>query len=346
MNCITRQTDKALSLFADVLRNPGFDQKELDLAKSQAKERLRRKNDQVEDIGDRIFYGTVFGDHPAGWEPDWNIIKNMKREDLIAWHQKYYKPNNMMFAVVGDFNKKEMVEKFNKLFGDWQKGDVDFSSLKEIKHEFHPGLFYAVKNVNQSYVRVGHLGVKRDNPDVYAIKIMNHILGGGSFGSLLVEKVRSDEGLAYSVFSYYNTDSRDYGTSGAVCQTKSKSTMRVLELMKQVITTMQTQKVSPKQLQWAKDTYINGFVFEFSKPSQQVLKLMMLEYNKMPADYYEKFLDNIRKVTADDVQKAANKYFQQDKLSIVLVGNPKEFEKPLESLKMETKEIKLEDFVE
>ncbi|MCE1247291.1 MAG: insulinase family protein [Firmicutes bacterium] len=346
MNCISRQTDKALEIMADVLRNPGFDQKELDLVKSQVKEKLRRKNDQVDDIGDRLFYSTVFGDHPSGWEPDWNVIKNIKREDLIAWHQKYYKPNNMMFAIVGDFKKSEMIDKFNKLFGNWEKGDVDFSSLKEIKYEFHPGVFIARKDVNQSYVRVGHLGVKRDNPDIYAIKMMNHILGGGSFGSLMVEKIRSDEGLAYSVFSYYNTESRDYGTSGALCQTKSKSTMRALELMRLLIAKMQTEKVTPQKLQWAKDTYINGFVFEFSKPSQQVQKLMLLEYNHMPSDFYEKYLNNIRKVTVDDVQNAAKKYLHPDKLSIVLVGNPAEFEKPLESLKMDIKEIKLEDFVE
>ena len=343
---ISAQLDKGLELFADVLRNPDFDEKELALAKSQVKESIRRKNERSEGIGEREFYKAIYPDYPNGWEEDWKVIKNISRQDLLNWYNRFYKPNNMMFAIVGDFDKKEMIAKFNKLFGDWQKSDVDFSGKKTVKKEFHPGVFFVNKDVNQSYVRVGHLGVKRTNPDVFSILLMDYIMGGGGFSSYMTEKIRSDEGLAYMVYSYFNTSSGDYGTSGVVCMTKSKSTIHTIDLMKQIMNKMQTQKVPENKIKWAKDSIINSFVFNFSKPSQQVSNLMMLEYNDMPRDYYDNYLNNIRKVTADDIMKAAKTYLNPDKLTIVIVGNPKDFDKPLTSLGVETKEIKLEEFKE
>ncbi|MCD4782810.1 MAG: insulinase family protein [Candidatus Eremiobacteraeota bacterium] len=344
---ISSQLDKSLKLFADVLRYPAFAQKELDLAKSQLKEKIRRQNDDVFEIGHREFYNLLYGDHPVGWKWDWDVIKKINRSDLIAWHSRFYKPTNMMFAIVGDFDKKEMIKKFNKLFGDWKKEKVDFPKIKKVKKEYHPGIYFAVKeNVNQSYIRAGHLGIKRTNPDKYAIKVMNFILGGGGFSSMMTEKIRSDEGLAYMVFSYFKTDNRDLGNTGTLCTTKSKSTVRVINLIQMIIRKMQSQNVSQAKLKWAKDSTINGFVFEFGNPGQQVNKLMMLEYNNMPRDYYEKYLDNIQKVTVEDVQRVAKKYLDPDKMTILVVGNPKDFDKPLKSTGIEVKEIKLEDMKE
>lgn len=346
MHTISGQLDTAMKLFADILRYPAFDQKELDLAKSQIKEKLRRANDQVEKIGRREYYRLIYGDHPYGLDNDWQVIKNISRQDLIDWHSKYYQPNNMMFAVVGDFNKKDMIDRFNKLFGDWPQNNVDFSSLKEVKPKFNPGIFYVVKDVNQSFIRLGHLGVKRDNPDVFSILMMDYIMGGGGFNSMMTEKIRSDEGLAYMVFSYYNINYPDYGTAGVLCQTKSKSTIRSIELMRQIMKKMQTDKVTPDQLKWAKDSIINGFIFKFDTPDQQVYRLMMLEYNRMPADYYETYIENIRKVTPEQILQASKKYLHPDKLTIVVVGKPSEFDKPLDSLGEKPQEIELGEFVE
>lgn len=344
---ISSQLDKSLKLFADVLRYPAFAQKEFDLAKSQLKEKIRRQNDDVFQIGNREFYNLLYGDHPVGWKWDWDVIKKINRDDLIAWHKRFYKPDNMMFAIVGDFDKKEMIKKFNKLFGDWKKEKVDFPEIKKVKKEFRPGIYFAVKeDVNQSYIRVGHLGIKRTNPDKYAVKVMNFILGGGGFSSMMTEKIRSDEGLAYIVFSYFKTDNRDLGTAGTLCTTKSKSTVRVIDLIHNIVRKMQSQNMPETKLKWAKDSIINGFVFEFDEPGEQVNKLMMLEYNNMPRDYYEKYLDNIQKVTVEDVRRVAKKYLNPDKMTILVVGNPKNFDKPLKSTGIEVKEIKLEEMKE
>lgn len=289
LTCLTSNLDKSLDLFSRVLRYPRFDPEEFELAKMQVKEALRRRNDDPGRIGNKEFYKRVYADYCHGWEYDWDFIKTITRKDLIKWHKRFYHPNNMMFAVVGDFDKDEMVSRFKKIFGDWKKSEVDFSGLQKPARKYHPGLFYVEKDVNQSYIRMGHLGVKRDNPDRYAIEVMNYILGYGGFKSYITEKIRSDEGLAYSVFTYFNLSGRTYGTFGAICSTKSETTVRAAKLMLEQIKRIQNEKVTQKKLEWAKDSIINSFLFEFEKPFEQVIKLMLLEYNRMPRDFYQKY---------------------------------------------------------
>lgn len=346
LTVISPQLDKGLDLFAQVLRYPRFDKDELELAKSQIKAGLKRRNERASNIGRLEFYGRVYSDYSYGWEYEWDVIKNIDRKDLIAWHKRFYRPNNMMFAVVGDFKKEEIIKAFNKRFGDWPKGKVDFTGLQEVKMKFIPGIFYAEKKQDQSYIRLGHLGVKRTNPDVYALKVMDFILGSGGFRSMLMEKVRSDEGLAYSVGSYFNTTSRVHGTSGAYSSTRADATVKALELILSIIKKMRTEKVSKERLVEAKSSIVNSFLFEFKTPTQQTLKLMMLEYNDMPRDYYEKYTDRIKAVTVGEVLRVAKKYLQPDKLTIIIVGDKERFDKPLTSLGVPVKDIELKEFTE
>ncbi len=345
-HALSDQLDKGLELFADILRNPAFDEKEAEYAKSMLKGAIHRRNERSETVGEREFYKILYPDYPYGWEDEWNVIKKISRQDLVNWYNRFYKPNNMMFAITGDFNKKEMIDKFNKLFGDWQKSDVDFSAMKKVEKKYHPGLFLVRMDVNRSYVRVGHMGVKHTNPDIPSITLMDFIMDNGGFKPYMKEKNRTYEGLANMVYSYINTAGSDYGTTGMVCRTDSKSTVRIIELMKQVINGMRTAKVPEKKLRWAKDSVINRFIFSFRMPSLQVLNLMLLEYDDMPRDYYEHYEDRIRKVTADDIMKAAKTYLHPDKLTIVVVGNPNDFDKPLNSSGSEPKEIKPEELKE
>lgn len=332
LNVITSQKEKGMNLFAEVLRYPAFAEKEMELAKSEIKESLRRRNDNYRTIGEREFYKIVFPDYCHGWEYDWEVVKKIKRDDLIAWHKRFYHPNNMMFAIVGDFKKQEMIDKFNQLFGDWKKSRVDLSGLQTFEKKFFPGVFFVKKDVDQSYIRMGHLGVKRDNPDCYAIRIMDYILGNGGFNSWMTEKIRSDEGLAYAVYSYFNTISRNYGTCGAVCSTKSDSTVKAAKLMIEQINRIRSEMVPDDKLKWAKDSIINSFLFEFDDPFDQTLKLMTLEYQNISPDYYEKFCENIRKVTAQDVNRVAKEYLEPSKLTIIVVGNVEKFDQPLSAL--------------
>jgi zinc protease len=332
LSIIKSQLDRGLTLFSEVIRYPAFDEREIELAKNEIKEELLREQDYVALIGMKQYYNLLYPNYSMGWQYDWDVVKNIKRQDLVNWHKRFYVPNNMMFAVVGDFKKSEIIAKFNNLFGNWPQGKVNFETSQNVEKTYQPGVYYVKKPVDQSCIRIGHMGVKKDNPDRFALEMMQFILGGAGFGSLLNDSVRTDAGLAYSVGSYMNLDSPFYGTVHAVSLTRNDAAIRAAELMKEQMRRLQNEIMDENKIKWAKDTIINGFVFEFDEPYQQTVKLMMLEYHDRPRDFYETYTRNINKITAADIQRVAKEYLDPDKLIYIFVGNPDEFDKPLSTL--------------
>ncbi len=332
LDILSSQVDEGLNILYQVLRYPAFDEKELKLAKDEIKEEIRRRNDNIRKILAREFFKKLYPGYCKGWEYEWNIVKRISRKDLIKWHKRFYRPSNMMFAVVGDFKTEDMVKKFEKIFGQWKEPKVSLPPIQTVKKIYVPGIFCVQKDANQTYILMGQLGVKRDNPDIYAIKVMNFILGGGGFNSYLVQRVRSDEGLAYSVFSSFDISSRVYGTFLAFCSTKTASSVKAMKLMLKQIHKIREKPVSKQKIDWAKTSIINSFYFDFNTPYKQTVRIMKLEYNRMPLGYYEKFVNEIRKVTVKDVQRVAQKYINPEKFTIMVVGDVGKFKKSLKDL--------------
>lgn len=332
LSVLAKDTELGFTILADILMNPAFSEEKLKLEKSQIKEQLRRRNDSPGEIVRRDFDHLIYDDHPSGRILEWDYVKNIKRKDLIAFHQKYFHPNNIMAAISGDFDPDTLLRILNKVFADWPIKDISFPPLPEVKHEYKPGVYLIEKDISQANIRIGQLGIKRDNPDRYAISIMNYILGGGSFTSRLTTKVRSNEGLAYSVGSSFDTQSRDYGLFMAYCQTKNTTAHKAVSLMMDEIRKIRENPVDTQEFAMAKDAYINQFVFNFTSPGQIVNQLMSLEYNHMPPDYYERYIDNIRAVTVADIRRVAETYLQPDSLTVLIVGQPAQFEKSLDDM--------------
>ena len=319
MSVLSKDLDVGLKILNEVLRYPIFNQDKIDLEKSQIKESIRRRNDRPGGILYREFAHLLYGDHPYGRIMEWDDVKNISRDDLVAYHDKYYHPNSVMMAFSGDFDSKVLLKKIQTIFGDWKKSDITLPPIPEVVYAVKPGVFVINKQVTQSNITMGELGIKRDNPDRYAIALMNYTLGGGSFTSRLTSKVRSDEGLAYSVGSSFNISSRDYGTFQASTQTKTATTYRALELFKQEIEKMRVESISQAEFETARDSYLNNFVFQFDSPSEVVERLMNLEYDGYPADYYKNYINNIQAVTIADIKRVAGKYLHPDQMTIMIV---------------------------
>ncbi|MBD3168552.1 MAG: insulinase family protein [candidate division Zixibacteria bacterium] len=326
LSVMSRDIDEGLQLFADVLMNPAFRDSQLTIEKGKIKEDIRRRNDTPQSILSREYSHLLYEGHPYGRILEWETVKALTSDDLKRFHEKYFKPNNMMMAVSGDFKTKDMINKIKKAFRKWKKDPVEFGDIPEVEYQFHPGVFLMDKDLNQSRLQIGKLGVKQGNPDEYAITIMNFILGGGSFTSRLTSRVRSDEGLAYSVGSSFSTGNRDYGTFTAYCQTKNESAHKAVGLILEEIEKMRDEPVEPEELQNAKDTYINGYIFNFANTSQVVNRLMELEYDNYPRDYFENYLDNIRSVTVDDIRRVAKKYLDTEEMTIMVIGRTGDFD--------------------
>jgi len=342
LSVMSKDLDLGLGLLADLLRNPAFPEDKLELAKTDVKNQIKRRNDDPNGVAGRSFANLLYGGHPYGRVLEWTTVKGISTVDLGAYHQRYFVPNNMMIGVSGDFDSKALVEKIKSLLGDWAKGTEPLPSAPAVAVEPHPGVYEVKKDINQAYINIGQLGVKRDNPDRYAVQLMNYILGGGSFTSRLTSRVRSDEGLAYRTGSSYDISSRDLGTFNAYCQTKAATAHKAITIMMEEIRKIRETGVTEQELTEARDAAVNRLVFSFDTPGKIVRNLMSLEFDGWPMDFYKGYLGNYRKVTRDDIKRVASTYLQPDAMTYVVVGKPETFEKPLDDFGKVT-EIELTD---
>ncbi len=330
LGVLSKDTDLGMSLLADLLRNPAFPQDKLDLAKTDMKNMIRRRNDDPNRVASAYFSNTIYGDHPYGRMLDWSSVKTITVEDLADYHKRFIVPNSIVLGISGDFDKKAILAKIKKYFGDWQKSVQSLPEKPAVTAEYHPGVYQVNKDISQAYLIIGELGIKRDNPDRYAVDLLNYILGGGSFTSRLTGRVRSDEGLAYHVSSSFDINSRDLGTFAANCQTKSSTAYKAIRIISEEIAKIRTDGVTADELKDAQNSITNRLVFSFDSAAKIVRNLMALEFDGYPSDFYEQYLDNYAKVTQADIKAVAEKYLKSDQLTLIVVGKPDAFEKPLD----------------
>ncbi|MFH1740852.1 MAG: pitrilysin family protein [bacterium] len=328
-SCMGKDLDTVLPLFAEILMRPEFREDKIDLRKKEVMEGIRRRNDQPRDIVSREFRQLVYGDHPYAraleGEPD--TVASIARNDLLDFHKRYYSPNNTIIGVSGDFNRDEMLDRLRNCLGEWARQEVPFPDIPPLPEENIPagGVYCYPKDLTQSNIRFGHLGIRRTDEDYIPVRIMNFILGGGSFTSRLITKVRSDEGLAYSVYSYFDP-ARDRGLFIAHAETKAESTIHALDLMKGEIQRICEEIVTEDELKTAKDSYLNRFVFNFTRTRDIVQQRVDLEYDGLPADYLDTFCEKVSQVTREDILRVAKKWLHADSLVILVVGDEKKFD--------------------
>jgi predicted Zn-dependent peptidase len=232
--------------------------------------------------------------------------------------------------VSGDFDRKRFLAGLEKAFAGWEPPAEPLPAVAQ-PTEVKPAVLFAPKEVSQTVIRMGHLGIDKDNPDLHAIRVMDFILGGG-FTSRLTSEIRSNLGLAYSVYASFDVGRRFTGTFRAETETKTDATVRVIELMEKIFTGMTQSPVSDQELALAKDYIVNSFIFGFTKPEMVVAQRARLEFFGYPAGYLENYRANIAKVTKEDVLRVAKKYLQPERLTIVVVGDGAKFDKPLATL--------------
>lgn len=333
MSVLKRDLDKGLSILADVLMNPAFREDKIQLAKMQAASSIARRNDSVGAVAGREFDKLIYGaDSVYARHTEYATIGSITRDDLVDFHRKYFGPNNAMLAVWGDFDTEEMVEKIEKAFEKWEKVDLQLPEVPKVSYEFRKTVNVVRKDdVNQSNVYLGHIGGLRSDPDYFALIVMNRILGGG-FTSRLFRNVRSREGLAYSVFGAYSANYDFPGEFYVGCQTKSESTVYAIQAMLREVEKMRESEVTDEELALAKDSFLNSFVFNFDTKGEVVNRLMTYEYYGYPADFLLKIKENVEKVSRGDVLRVAKKHLKPDKVQILAVGRPQDFDEPMSSL--------------
>jgi predicted Zn-dependent peptidase len=330
---IKEKFDTVLPILADVLMNPVFRQDKIELAKIEFRTEIAQRNDELYTIGSREFKKLIYGPNSV-WarQTEYDTIDNISRDDLIAFHKKFYHPNNVMLSVCGDFNAPQMIKKIQAAFKDWQKTDVRLPDVPKVQYDYRQTVnLIRKKDINQSAVYMGHIDGLMSDPDYFSLVVMNKILGDG-FTSRLFKNVRSRQGLAYNVFGVYRADYDHPGIFYVACQTKSATTVQAVRAMMEQVKLMTEGEVTDEELAIAKESYLNSYVFNFDTNNKIVNRLMTYEYFGYPADFLQKTKENIEKVSKKDVLQVAKKHLVPDKMQILAIGRPQDFNEPLSVL--------------
>jgi zinc protease len=333
MSVLKEDLETALDIFADVLMNPVFAEDKIELAKIEHRSAIARRNDHPSSITWREFWKLIYGPESAyARHTEYTTIDKITRDDLIKFHKKFFHPNNVMLGIWGDFDTREMIEKIEKAFEDWQKADVQLPEKPEVEYHFRQTVNVIHKDdINQAYICMGHIGGMMNDPDYFALVVMNRILGG-SFTSRLFKNIRSRQGLAYSVYGYYDAEYDHPGVFYVGCQTKSESAVHAIRAMKREVEKMIESEVTDEELALAKESFLNSFVFSFDSKGEIVRRLMTYEYFGYPADFLQRIKENVEKVTKDDVLRVAREHLQPDAMQILAVGRPDDFDEPMSVL--------------
>ena len=332
LDLLKKDLPQGLAIFADMLRTPAFESTKVEQAKRQALDAIRRRPDSPGGIAAREFRKLLFGaDHPLGRESTTDTVSRITRDDLVAFHRQFFAPNSLILGVTGDFEKPAMLDALRKAFGDWKPQTVALPALPPVAAS--PGAGRSVnilrRDLSQTHLRIGHLSVKENDPDYFALALLEDILGGNSFTSRLFRDVRSRQGLAYSVGSRIVPGNAGPGVFMMQALTKGPSTYQALSSMLDHVERMRQEPVAPEELQLAKDAFLNSFVFSFADSGLIVGRLMGLEYHGLPKDFLQRFRDSVVRLTKEDLLRVARLHLHPDRVIILAVGKDNDFEKPL-----------------
>jgi zinc protease len=330
MNVLKKDIALGFEIFSDMLKRPSFDTSKIALEISNYQDRVRRQNDNPWDISRRVFYQTLYGGHAYGLYATLASLGNISREDIVEQHDKFYVPNNCILAISGDLTLDEVKKMVARYFGDWKKTSQTPAPPAMAKKTYKGGVYYAEKDINQANIRFGQMGLDDHNPDRFAMELVNFALGGGGFTSRLMGQVRTSAGLAYSVGSYSYV--RPYG--GCIfdyCLTRADAMSRALQMMLDIVAGVKKDGITAEELQMARESIINSYVFNYDTPRELVSAKAYLELTGFPADQLQKNIEAYKAVTLEDCNRAAKKYLDTKDIVIVVTGNKELFDKPLET---------------
>ncbi len=327
LNCLKDNLDESLKLLVEVLREPRFQEDRLSLAKEQALQAMKKRNDESADIEGREWGVLLYGEnHFTNRFSTEASLRSIGRDDLVAFHRRHFHPASMILAVSGAFTRDEIVRKLERAFAGWPSPRQAPPPIPAQIQPAAAGLYRIQKDVNQGRVSIGLPGVMRTSPDIYALEVMNEILGGSGFTSRITRTLRSNEGLAYSAGSGISFGAFFPGRFRAGFQSKSRSVARATELVFDEIRRIRDSLVSDEELDTIKRSLIETFPSNFASAAQVVGTFAGDEYTRREPGFWSSYRDRIRAVTKQDVQRVARLHLVPEKMIVLVVGDQKEID--------------------
>jgi zinc protease len=321
LTLLKKDLDTGFNLLAEILISSVFPQEEIDRQKQAVIASIRAKREDPGEIAQKKFFENLFPKSPYGRpvEGTEDTVKRIEQSNLIEFYGRFYRPNRAILAVVGDISHKEMVQRLTKVFRSWEKR----TSGKESAPSPAPGPANSIrihKNLTQANIIIGHEGVPRGHRDYYALQVMNYILGGGGFSSRLLDSIRNERGLAYSVYSAFNAE-KYTGSFQITMQTKNETAEETIRIATEEIRRMREKEVSQEELAAAKDYLVGSFPLRLDTNRKVANFLAQVEFFGLGLDYPDRYPELIQRISQQDVLRVARLYLQPDKLIVIVVAN-------------------------
>jgi len=334
MNFLADDIDLALEVLNEVLRYPQFSEESIEREKRGYTAEIARRNDEISSITSREYMKLVFGkDHPYARTYEYHTLANIEREDLISYHQRFFKPNNVILSVVGDFKTKTLKKKIEKTFGKWQK-DKSFTTEEVVFDvEYRPSVnLIDLEDAQQAWIAIGHITemTQRDS-DYVPMLVLNSVLGA-PFSGRIFNRIRNQQGLAYAPTAYYSVFYDFPGVFYLMSQTRNDKTATAIKALIEEVRILQNEYITEEELSYAKESFLNSFVFNYTTTDQIVRRQMSYKYWNYPSDFLEQVRRMVDKVTVEDIHRVAKEYLYPDKFVILVAGNSEEFDYPLDTL--------------
>lgn len=323
ISCMPNQLEELLDLGVKMIQKPGFDTTELVRAKQRSLNSIQHKYDRPGGISSQLFSKVMYGTHTKAWRAKASEVSDVTVEQLQAYLKTRFDSEKIVIGISGDFDKAVISQKLSKLSSHWrsaEKGNFDSSQASVVAK---PGAWIVDKKSAQTHIKIAQSFVKRPNPDYYKVSLASWILGGGGFGTRLVNKIRTQEGLAYSVRAFGQSSYHDQGATGVLLQTKSESTVKALELVFSEIKKMIEEGPSDAEMAKAKASLVQSLPSLFDKSSSTMGTWVQADLWDRNDNHFDVYPELIDKITKEDVVEMLKKYFTPEQMSVTLVG-PKE----------------------
>jgi predicted Zn-dependent peptidase len=318
---LVENLDQTLDIFADVVRNPAFPAAEVEKFKNRTLAQLQAQRSIPQLLAAERFNRALYGEHPASLVlPPVESLRALTPDALKQFHQTYYRPNNAILAITGDVTMKELMPKLEKAFGDWQKAEVPATKIPTVAALTKPGIFLIDRPGSvQTVLTLGNVGIERTNPDYFSVLVMNQIFGGGPQARLFMN-LREDKGYTYGAYSGFG-GSKYAGAVSASSEVRTDVTEGALKEFMYEIKRIRDEKVSAEELENAKKSIVGSFALSLEQPQALLSNIVTQKLYGFPVSYWDDYPQQVSRITADDVQRAAQKYLDLPHLQIVAVGD-------------------------
>lgn len=336
INVLTETLDQALDLWRGLLVRPGFHPDRVEVWRGRELDAVRRRGDDPARLAFSAFNHLMYGEHPVGWEMTREDLEpeDLDPEVLRHVHARVVCRENMVLGITGDATWEEVLPRVRRFLDGWPPCEEALPEPPDPDIRTGGGTFMIPMDVGQSTIVMAHPTDLRqgDDPEYFASRIANSILGGGGFQSRLLSRVRTEEGYAYAASSLWTAPRNAPGLVGAVTRTRSAATVPAIRLMLRVMEEMREVEPRPDEVRTTIESIVHGFVFNFESPAQIVSRQMYYRAVELPPDWLERFVSGTRSVRPEDVHRVIRDRIRPDEMTILVVGDPDRIAPRLESL--------------